>query len=596
LRKVKVLLVNANPYIEYVVIPYGLEILKANLPKDIAHVKIVHPYLASTRPELWIKKEVSSFNPDIVGLSIRNIDDLIIVGDIAASKGYNRIDLQFYLEKIKRLVMAIKDSFRGKLLLLGGSGFTACPEECMSYLDVDLGVMGPGELVLKRIVCCLRSLRIHDIYTLEGIIFRSRDTFVKRAPLMRLGEGRFYRDEAFKYRSGVEGYIPVRTKVGCSLRCWYCIEYLNLPGVSFRKPSYVLREIRSISSGTRVCKISFTDSEFNLPSEVHPSSICSGLILSGLSRKVEWLAFFNIKPFSKKFARLIRNSGATTVSLTVDHCNDGILRRIGKNFSKKDIEETIRTLSQAGLKKIWSFIFGMPGEDHRTIREAIDFVKRHLKEGDTFQYQCGVRVYPGTPLAEYVKSRAYRNLYPSRRDPDFLLPVVYSQPLPPWELNEILREEFKGFPNVGLFNTSKEIVNLVDERFLRLRRYSSMGAYYYSIGDLKSAISLYERAIGAGCKLPRVLFDTLQELSRIYLQARDHQRLVGCYKKMLRIQKEISPVDRNFLADIYNNLASSLTELGRYSEALSSLKHSLKLNPNHGLAKKNLEKLQRFLK
>ena len=44
-------------------------------------------------------------------------------------------------------------------------------------------------------------------------------------------------------------------------------------------------------------------------------------------------------------------------------------------------------------------------------------------------------------------------------------------------------------------------------------------------------------------------------------------------------------------ADAYNRLGKALTQLGRYNEARDSYRHALKIDPNNGIAKKNLDRL-----
>jgi len=47
-------------------------------------------------------------------------------------------------------------------------------------------------------------------------------------------------------------------------------------------------------------------------------------------------------------------------------------------------------------------------------------------------------------------------------------------------------------------------------------------------------------------------------------------------------------------ADAYNRLGKALTQLGRYTEAKEAYSHTLEIDPNNGIAKKNVDRLMRL--
>lgn len=590
LQRVRFLLINANPYIEDAVMPYGLEILRANLQAQNLEVRIAHPFLASDRPYQVTEQIVKDFRPNIVGISIRNLDDLVIIGDRDRRPNQTRIDINFYLPRIKGVVEAVKRSVtKGTRLILGGSGFTACPEPCMQYLDVDLGVIGPGELVLPKIA--------NGDYYPSGVIYRKGDRFIRIPPKFSFEHVRvnkIAREAGFEYPftfQASEVNYPIRTKVGCSLRCSYCVEHLNLPSVWLRNPRDVIEELGGIISERDNVSIGFVDSEFNLPQEGHASAILEALIDSRIYKRIKWTAYFSVVPFSARFAKKIASSNCKGVSITVDHCNDRILAGIGKDYKREDIERTFKLTSRYRLRKVWGIIFGLPGEDWKSIKEGVQFVRRYLGQEDAFQYQVGARVYPGTPLARYVRQNKYRNLYGSR-DKSFLHPVVYCQPCPPWELNAYLRGEFKDLPNVSLFNTSEDFPSLRDPRLVRLKRYRSRGLYFYSCGDPSRAANWYQKALKIG-KDRSYISGILNEASEVYKNLSDYPRAIGCLKRMIRIQKDLRPLDKTTLADIYNNLATLYAAKEDYREAINSLRSALRLNPSLTIARENLQELKK---
>ncbi len=75
---------------------------------------------------------LSQFVPDIIGLSIRNIDNV------------DDANVKTFIGEIRELIGIIRQHSKG-LIVLGGSGFTILPGELMTLLDADFGIIGEGE-------------------------------------------------------------------------------------------------------------------------------------------------------------------------------------------------------------------------------------------------------------------------------------------------------------------------------------------------------------------------------------------------------------------------------------------------------------------
>jgi hypothetical protein len=75
------------------------------------------------------------------------------------------------------------------------------------------------------------------------------------------------------------------------------------------------------------------------------------------------------------------------------------------------------------LPILWSFIFGAPGESEETVRATLRFVEAVLGPRDRLLCTLGLRVYPGTELAQIAQAEGA--LAP---DADLLDPTFYFSP------------------------------------------------------------------------------------------------------------------------------------------------------------------------
>ena len=88
--------------------------------------------MAQPDSRLPIRDMVQSFRPDVIGISVRNIDD------------QNMTAPRFLLDAVRDVVLYCR-SVSDAVLVLGGAGFSIFPDAALSYLEADMGIEGEGE-------------------------------------------------------------------------------------------------------------------------------------------------------------------------------------------------------------------------------------------------------------------------------------------------------------------------------------------------------------------------------------------------------------------------------------------------------------------
>jgi radical SAM superfamily enzyme YgiQ (UPF0313 family) len=434
----RVLLVHANPFQRIVPVPaYGLERVRTAIEVTGAEVEILDPYLVSEDPLGTARAVAERFRPTIVGLGIRIIDDCIVVDRLDAPSD-EPFDVTFLLPEIRELRRALGEAAPEATFVAGGAGFSACPQECLEYLDVEYGVVGAGEAAMAALSSD------PSLYQAPGLVRKGQADGISE---YHLGFGGPTRREPLYAPANS---FPVRTRIGCAMQCVYCTA-ANL-GRQHANGSIdaVLDEIgQSVEEargrGVGRLSIFFADDEFNLPDERHPISVLEGLLERGLEKHVTWRAYFNPTPFSAEFADLVRRTNGH-VSITVDSAADSLLETAQKPFRRRHLDALVALLGEHGVSADLGLIFGLPGETEDTIAETISWV-RSLPESIEVVYSAGARVYPHTPLSQIAKREPERLV--GADDPTFLTPVVYSRPWPPRELARHLDDQLADLPNVS---------------------------------------------------------------------------------------------------------------------------------------------------
>ena len=131
----KILLISSNiantPYSVY---PLGLSMVATSL-HQAGHQVRQFDFLASGRSMATLLSQVKEFAPQVIGISIRNIDNV------------NLLNEQRYIDAVSDIVKEIKFISPAKIIL-GGSGFSILPEAILRKTGADFGIVGEGEKLL----------------------------------------------------------------------------------------------------------------------------------------------------------------------------------------------------------------------------------------------------------------------------------------------------------------------------------------------------------------------------------------------------------------------------------------------------------------
>ncbi|HID11354.1 MAG TPA: radical SAM protein [Candidatus Latescibacteria bacterium] len=409
----KVLLVNPNR-MRPVVAPLALEYIVQGLRGEGIEYDILD-LAFSEDPRADIARYFSGNSPAAIGVTVRNTDDCYYLsGD-------------FVLERTKEITDEIR-RHTDVPLILGGVGFSAMPEAVISYLKADFGIVGEGEEAFPRLLRALRG--DGDLSEVPGLIYRTEDGLV-RNPIRYIDLG----ERNLSHRGAVDnlryfcegGMAGFETKRGCDRRCIYCLDPVSKGRwVRLRPPEDVADEIeRLLSMG--ITHFHTCDSEFNVP-EFHAVAVCEELVRRGLGDKIKWYAYASPRPFSEELASLMKRAGCVGIDFGVDHGDEGMLERLGRDFGPEALEKAVGLCRRYGIVCMFDLLLGGPGETGNTLRGAIEQMLRLAP--DRVGVALGVRLYPNTRLAELVVEEGFTPENPNLRgqvddNPDWLRPVFY---------------------------------------------------------------------------------------------------------------------------------------------------------------------------
>jgi len=376
----KLLLVSANRHAEpYPVYPLGISYLRSYLNMEMPRLDIiVFDFITSSYEEyVNVLKEIQ---PDYVGISFRNIDDVNI---------YKK---ESFINHYRQIVTLTRKSSIAKIII-GGSGFSIYPKLLFELLEPDFGIYGEGETSLQKLITALDTG--NDPTDIEGLVYR-HGTVVNankrmthfRTPVLEFDE------TLTDYYWQNSGMLNIQTKRGCPYHCIYCT-YPVIEGHKVRTldPEKIVNTLTELCNNKKIDYVFFTDSIFNISNNFN-YELADRIIASGL--KIKWGGYFNFTNIDRELLEKMKQAGLKHIEFGTDSISDTILKKYNKPFTVEDILRVSDYCTSLDIDFAHFLILGGYGETEETLAETFNN-SRKITRSVFFPF-IGMRIYPGTKL------------------------------------------------------------------------------------------------------------------------------------------------------------------------------------------------------
>ncbi len=366
---------NAQP------LPIGLAYLAGALAASPHRVKTLD-LMFSEDPLGDVEQAVREFQPQLVGLSVRNL----------SNQSY--LNTQWALPFSKAVIDKIR-ALTPATIVCGGPAFSILPKEVFTYLEPDLGLAGDAAEAFVQLADRLEAdAPCHD---LPGIVYRQGGEVVVtggRCVSSFTHPPRLDDLDMHKYAQAGFG-IGILTKLGGFYYPTAAASPTEKDAEAWRviRPiEAVVQDVQTMQQQYGLRKVFFIDNAFNMPLQ-HAKNLCHSLLDADV--KITWntcLAPFGCDP---ELLGLMKQAGCGLVlmgNLRGDpHSGAGISERVAPML------ETCRLCEEHDLHYTLAVAFGEPGETRETVEEKLDFL-RSIKPA-VANLRIGVPLLPGTSLA-----------------------------------------------------------------------------------------------------------------------------------------------------------------------------------------------------
>ncbi|MFH1306933.1 MAG: radical SAM protein [Candidatus Micrarchaeota archaeon] len=328
-----------------------------------------------------VKKAVSEFKPDIVGLQILT---------------QNRVSSYHLIEYLRKHHPEIH-------LVVGGIHATAMYKQLIEKFPYLVIVIGEGELTFSELIKTLESkTTLEDI---DGIVFSRNGQLIQTKPrplIHDLDTLPFPKHELFFTPNRT--HSCVLTTRGCPFRCSFCaLEHITKRMHRKRSVKNVIEEIEFLKNKFPQMKtVWLHDDTFFLDNQ-RVIEFCNEVIKRKLNLELEFVASARIKPVCGEMVKKLEEANFVKVLFGLESGTDEILLRAHKNITQKDTIETFKLFAKTNIEITAFLIVGLPGETQETIYNTANFIKKLQRINYLYYNDIGVlMVYPGTEVCRFA--------------------------------------------------------------------------------------------------------------------------------------------------------------------------------------------------
>lgn len=370
--------------------PLGLTYLAGVLLENNITVKILDCTFLNNLNEL--KERLNQFHPLIVGLSF----------------------LTPMKEDAYEVAKIVKATYPETLVVAGGPHPTVFRDECIRNENIDVIVIGEGELTFAELVKKFireRNSNFLNQEKIKGIYFKFGNEIIKnelREPITDLNIFPLPAYEVLPQQYFGSRFSLITSR-GCPFLCAYCQPTQKMifgSKLKFDSPQRVIDKINKIIDNWQIPYIIFEDDTFTID-EKRVNEICDYIIKNGINKKVHFRCHIRARPFpSLELLKKMREANFTNISVGFESGSDKILKELNKGTTAQDNIRAGKVLRKLGYKVFAYIMIGAPSEDKNSLKETWQMVRK-IKP---FEVRVSiVTPLPGTQLETYCKERRILN-------------------------------------------------------------------------------------------------------------------------------------------------------------------------------------------
>ena len=315
--------------------------------------------LADPAAPIWteVRNAIADFKPDVVGITAKtqNFTSASVVARIA------------------------KECNPGAKVVLGGPHATLSTKGALECPDIDVAVLGEGEMTLVELLRTWGAGR-EDVGGVAGLAYRRNGHVAFTAPrpnLQDLDALPFPAESAPRVlrdydRYPVEAFEFVFATRGCPYNCTFCeSKAIWTRQARWRSPENVVREIKALQA--RGCNyVYFDDDTFGINPR-YIKELCQRI--EAECPDLRWGCEITVGCSKEQSAKYMRRAGCIMVRIGVESGNNRMLRKLKKGHTIEKAHAAVDLYRRKGIEAQTFFMIGLPEETEETLQDTMTAIR-----------------------------------------------------------------------------------------------------------------------------------------------------------------------------------------------------------------------------
>jgi magnesium-protoporphyrin IX monomethyl ester (oxidative) cyclase len=316
-----------------------------------------------------ILEEIESFEPDVVGISCM---------------------FTSYFKDAHNIARLVKDYNKNILVIFGGAHASTFPEAVMKDNNVDITIIGEGEITICEVLDCYSNKKSFD--GVKGIMHRLNGKVKKEEPrdfINNLDDIPFpawellendletinneNKKNKFLMRKPL-GFIL--TSRGCPRECYFCsVKLIWSRRWRMRSAKNVVNEIEFLKNKYGYREFHFVDDNCSV-SKQRMRQICNELMRRKLNVKLATPTGIAINTLDKEILSKMKRVGFYRLCFGIESGDASTQKIIKKMVILEEAKKVIAYANKLGFWTSATFIIGFPHETMKEIEASINFAQK----------------------------------------------------------------------------------------------------------------------------------------------------------------------------------------------------------------------------
>ncbi|MFH1776096.1 MAG: radical SAM protein [Candidatus Omnitrophota bacterium] len=262
------------------------------------------------------------------------------------------------------------------LVVVGGYNLRVYPRESISHPEIDYGVINHALDTLPQLFLALEGKR--KLADVAGLVYKNDKGEININPPQPVDFEQFpfpARDllpnELYaEFPTERKNFTVMVTSLGCPNSCGFC--EAGRTAYNARTPITVVDEIEECYNKYHIREIDIFDYDFTVD-KPRTRAICQEIKKRGLD--ILWACRSRVD-IDRELLQEMKEAGCGRIYYGLESGSQEILNRLNKNITLVQIQKTIRTTKELGMKALGFFLVGAPGETKTTVIKTLRFAKK----------------------------------------------------------------------------------------------------------------------------------------------------------------------------------------------------------------------------